>query len=531
MSKIANPWKNAASPSGVAWREDRDRVDLAAVVTRYLGPVPGRRGDRGRLWWPCPFHPDRNPSFGVKGNRWRCFGCGVSGDAIDFVRRLEHCDFPEAVAILTGRPLTRHAVRGPARIAPLPAPTVAPRPPTEPSSGPSGIDPEAAALVERAAVALWEPAAEAALDRLRARGLSDETIRAARLGWTGPVAIPKSNGSGTYEARGVVIPWFGRDGRLALVKIRQPDRIKPKYAEAYRDPPRVLCYPGPEAVRPGRPVILAEGELDRLCVASLLADLGVSVVTLGSASGRPAPALLTRLLAATPWYAAHDADPAGDRASEAWPDAVRARPPEGHNDWCEAYRADPVALLRHWCLALHRPDAFTTAARLKALWPGMSADPHARAEREAIQSESAHGLTRETTPRVGGVNPARDRNPKPATPWGGTGDRAPTAEEADRERIDHHPLRDRWPPAPDHAAGIRPHPPRGRDGRGRHQDPEPDHRAGRRRGGNQPDRGRPRRLLQPDRPAHPGRRDRPRPATPRGLGPRWGTCRRPALAG
>ena len=380
-----------AAPSGDDWQRERDRVDLAAVVIRYLGPAPGRRGDRGRLWWKCPFHSDRNPSLSVRKNRWHCFGCGASGDAVDFVKRMESCDFPEAVAILTGRPRPERKGRSGPKPQNLRVSGFGPDPPPplELPPMPSGVNPEAAAaLVERSAPALWTREAETELDRLRARGLSDATIQTARLGWTGPVAIPKRDGSGTYQALGVVIPWFGRDGCPALVKIRQPDDRRPKYAEAFRDPARLLCYPAPEAIRPGRPAILAEGELDALCLASLLSGLDVSVLTLGSASGRIPPALLARLLTASRWYAAHDADPAGDRAAESWPEAVRVRPPEGFNDWCEAYRADPLALLRHWCLALDRPDAWTPAARLKALWPAMSADPHAREEREAIQAET-----------------------------------------------------------------------------------------------------------------------------------------------
>ena len=50
----------------IDWNEIRDRIDLAAVATALMGPAPGRRGERGRrLWWRCPFHEDRNPSFCV----------------------------------------------------------------------------------------------------------------------------------------------------------------------------------------------------------------------------------------------------------------------------------------------------------------------------------------------------------------------------------------------------------------------------------------------------------------------------------
>src|SRR3954453_19880351 len=89
------------------WASVRDTLDLAEVATHLLGPAPGRRGERGRrLWWPCPFHEDRNPSLTLTpdGGHWHCFGCGESGDAAAMVMRLEGVTFPEAVAYLTGAP-------------------------------------------------------------------------------------------------------------------------------------------------------------------------------------------------------------------------------------------------------------------------------------------------------------------------------------------------------------------------------------------------------------------------------------------
>ena len=33
----------------------------------------------------CPFHDEKTPSFCVKHDMYKCFGCGVSGDAVQFV--------------------------------------------------------------------------------------------------------------------------------------------------------------------------------------------------------------------------------------------------------------------------------------------------------------------------------------------------------------------------------------------------------------------------------------------------------------
>jgi DNA primase len=50
----------------------------------------------------CPFHDDRSPSFTIfeAGERFHCFGCGVSGDVLDYVRMTHGVSLPEAAALL-----------------------------------------------------------------------------------------------------------------------------------------------------------------------------------------------------------------------------------------------------------------------------------------------------------------------------------------------------------------------------------------------------------------------------------------------
>jgi len=49
----------------------------------------------------CPFHGDRNPSFSVKDGQARCFGCGWTGDIIDYIQDLKGFSFQEALEFLT----------------------------------------------------------------------------------------------------------------------------------------------------------------------------------------------------------------------------------------------------------------------------------------------------------------------------------------------------------------------------------------------------------------------------------------------
>ncbi len=258
---------------------------------------------------------------------------------------LESLTFPEALDYLTGG-ATSTKPRGPSKAAPRPA--------NKALAGPSGMpEADALALVEAAAARLWTPEGADGMAYLTGpeRGLAPETIRAARLGWT-----PRAEGV-AWRPPGVVVPWFVGE-RLALVKIRPPDEWRkrfppekrpPKYLEAFRDPARVVCYPGLSTIRAGLPLIAVEGEFDCLALGEALDEMA-SVVSLGSASAEPTPDILGRFLAASPWFIATDADPAGEQAAARWqayPRARRVRPPAPYKDWTEA-RNDGVNLRRWW---------------------------------------------------------------------------------------------------------------------------------------------------------------------------------------
>src|SRR5262245_11217516 len=102
-TRAAGRFKVTASGERIDWPGIKDRVDLARVVTALLGPAPGRRRERGRrLWWKCPLHDERNPSFCIEPGRrwWKCFGCGEEGDAPKLVMKLRGVGFPEAVRVV-----------------------------------------------------------------------------------------------------------------------------------------------------------------------------------------------------------------------------------------------------------------------------------------------------------------------------------------------------------------------------------------------------------------------------------------------
>ena len=85
-------------------------VDIPALKRRHpLGDVVEASGvklvGRGRVrQGVCPFHEETAGSFTVYADsqRWYCFGCGLGGDVLDFIQRLEGVDLPEAIRRLQG---------------------------------------------------------------------------------------------------------------------------------------------------------------------------------------------------------------------------------------------------------------------------------------------------------------------------------------------------------------------------------------------------------------------------------------------
>ncbi len=80
----------------------RDMAGIAEVVGDHVTLRPAGGGSLKGL---CPFHEERSPSFHVTPAKglYHCFGCQVGGDVIDFLERIEHLTFQEAVEKLAGR--------------------------------------------------------------------------------------------------------------------------------------------------------------------------------------------------------------------------------------------------------------------------------------------------------------------------------------------------------------------------------------------------------------------------------------------
>ncbi|MFJ8163327.1 DNA primase [Streptomyces sp. NPDC096136] len=80
----------------------RDAVPIDAVVSEYLQL---RNAGGGNLKGLCPFHDEKSPSFQVSPSKglYHCFGCQAGGDTLDFIMKIDHLSFSEAVERLAGQ--------------------------------------------------------------------------------------------------------------------------------------------------------------------------------------------------------------------------------------------------------------------------------------------------------------------------------------------------------------------------------------------------------------------------------------------
>lgn len=77
------------------------RNDISSLIGSYVQLKRAGSNMKGL----CPFHNEKTPSFQVytNDNSFYCFGCGVGGNAITFVRQIEHLDYEGAIEFLAKR--------------------------------------------------------------------------------------------------------------------------------------------------------------------------------------------------------------------------------------------------------------------------------------------------------------------------------------------------------------------------------------------------------------------------------------------
>ncbi|NPA25316.1 MAG: DNA primase [Deltaproteobacteria bacterium] len=79
----------------------RARTNIVEVVGDYVSLTRAGVNYKGL----CPFHGEKTPSFMVHPGKgiFHCFGCGVGGDAITFIKKIENLSYPETLLRLARR--------------------------------------------------------------------------------------------------------------------------------------------------------------------------------------------------------------------------------------------------------------------------------------------------------------------------------------------------------------------------------------------------------------------------------------------
>ena len=275
----------------------RNRVNLSSIIGKRVKLA--KKGSR--FVGLCPFHAEKTPSFNVNDDEgfYHCFGCGVSGDAISYLRETDGLDFIESVREL-------------ATIAGMTMPKIGP------------ID-EIKQIRHKSLLSCLECAANffqdsmqknhnnnrEADDYLKKRGLSKQIIAEFRLGYAprsglyehlrekgfleeiarlaGLTGISERDGKRyDYFRDRIIFPIENRKGQVIAFGARAMGDSQPKYLNSPDSPSfskRSVLYGWPQArerVRRNLPLLLVEGYMDVIAVTAsqkvaALAPLGTAL--------------------------------------------------------------------------------------------------------------------------------------------------------------------------------------------------------------------------------------------------------------
>ena len=299
------------------------RNDITELVSSYI--TLKRRGRN--MVGLCPFHGEKTPSFNIytENGSFYCFGCGVGGDVITFVMKMENLDYVDAVKFLAQR-------------AGMDMPE-------------DSYDDSMSKLRTRVYEAnreaaryyykmLYSPDGKHGLDYFHGRMLTDRTIRHFGLGFADDdwsslsdyligkgfsknelvaanLAVKQKNGNGIYDRfrNRVMFPIIDLRGNVIAFGGRIMTDEKPKYLNTSDTPVfknSENLFSLNNAKNSGsRTLILCEGYMDVIAVNQ--AGFQNAVATLGTALTREQAMLMKRY--ADEVVICYDSDEAGQKAT------------------------------------------------------------------------------------------------------------------------------------------------------------------------------------------------------------------------
>jgi DNA primase len=301
----------------------------------------------------CPFHNGKTAtslSIDPQKGLYFCHGCGKTGDAIQWLRDYRGLSFQEACLEL-GREPSLKPLREHREDRPKPSPSLK-------------WQQKAGAFLAIAQGALKTN--RAVLGWLRGRGLRDETIKAAGLGWNPrtryddretwglePLQDEKGKKKALWLPSGLAIPLIEK-GRVLRLRIRRPSG-EPRYVIVSGSDTKPMTW----NLNRGA-VVIVESELDGLLIEQEAGELA-GVVVLGTVTVKPDQELNGLLKRASSILISIDFDEAGARA--AWQYWLKTYP--NAKRWPTPYGKDPTEAMqkglniRAWLEAGLTPGTFT----------------------------------------------------------------------------------------------------------------------------------------------------------------------------
>jgi DNA primase len=277
----------------------------------YTGACPFCGGqDRFRIW------PEAKG-----GGRYWCRKCGKKGDAIQYLRDKDGLSYRDACMKLGVAPAMNHSAKV-SRIKKKVAFEEKHEPPGDKWQHYAGL------YIETFQEWLWKEEVENARDFLYGKGISDESIKSAGLGWNPlarylsreewgiPVEMkPDGKPKKLWIPKGLVIPCYANERIIRLrVRCADPDKYS-KYVLIPGSDMRPMVWNTDKKV-----VVIVESELDGLLLHQEAGDL-VEVVALGSAQAKPDQETHDLLQMADWILIALDSDDAGAKAAWTyWPE-------------------------------------------------------------------------------------------------------------------------------------------------------------------------------------------------------------------
>lgn len=280
--------------------EVRSRVNIADVVGDH---VTLKSAGVGSLKGLCPFHDERSPSFHVRPQvgRYHCFGCGEDGDVFEFIIKMDHTTFQEAVERMAAKigftlhyeegdgPRTDYNQRARLIAANEAALefyqsqlTSAAAEPARRFLGERGFDPAAA---QHFGVGFAPQSYDATREHLRGRGFSMDEILAAGLAGQGDRSpYDRFRGRLVWPIRDVTGATIGFGARRLLDDDKGPKYLNTPETPIYHKSQVLYGLDlARKDISKGKQVVIVEGYTD--VMACHLAGVTTAVATCGTSFG------------------------------------------------------------------------------------------------------------------------------------------------------------------------------------------------------------------------------------------------------